>query len=130
MSISITAPSITEGPVEVMRMVLAREILRGHVWVPVAPGGRSGHLPRLALPVARAQLLLVDLAVEQARQRLEEIHAARLLVARDLAAAVGDELVLARGHVGPQNDAGLDRFAPARIRHADNRGLQHGRMGQ
>jgi hypothetical protein len=31
MSISITAPSITEGPVEVMRMVLAREILRGHV---------------------------------------------------------------------------------------------------
>src|SRR6478736_5085551 len=98
--------------------------------LPLPPRGRSGHLPLLVLPIAGAQLLLVDLPVEQARQRIEEIDAARFLVARDQIAAVLDELVLAGRAGRPQHDAGLDRLPPAAVRHADDGRLQHRRMRQ
>src|SRR5690606_31167708 len=81
------------------------------------PTPESGHRSPLALPVAGALRLVVELAQSGDRQLVDEVDGlGRLYRALGLAHQ-GDQLLGADARAGPQHDAGLDRLAPLRVGH-------------
>ena len=82
-------------------------------------------------PVAVSQRPLVELAREQARQRLGEVDRARALHQRQVLAAKGDQRLcesIVGQHAGHRLHDRLDFFAQVFVRHAEHRGVGHLRM--
>src|SRR5581483_4522528 len=88
----------------------------------------SIHPPGDALPVFLADEELLELAGGGARQRLDEVDAARALEMAEMVAREGDDLRLGGGDAGPEDDQRLRGFAPALARHADHGALEHRRV--
>src|SRR5688500_290918 len=82
----------------------------------------------VAAPVGLAQLLFGDLAYAGARQRVDEPHQARLLVAREVLGAIVDNLFLPHLRARLQHDGGADRLAPLLVRNAEYRGVADRRV--
>jgi hypothetical protein len=78
--------------------------------------------------VAGAELALEDLAGAGDRECIDEVGAARRLVAGDEALAVRPELPRRRGRAGPQDDGGVDALPPPRVRHPDDHAGRDGRV--
>ena len=92
----------------------------------VDPGQRVAHD---APPVARrAELVLQHLAHGRARQLVHERDGPRHLEAREALAAVLAKLVLGRGRARAEDDERDAGLAPALVRDADDRGLEHRRV--
>src|SRR4051812_23761292 len=80
----------------------------------------SHRRPVTSGPVGLAQVALEDLAGGVARERLDDIHALRALVVREVLAAERDQLLLGGGDVRFQGHDALDRLTPAVVGYADD----------
>src|SRR5262245_26515320 len=81
------------------------------------PGERAGDAASVDLalpprPVGLAQLELLQLARRGTDQRVADLDGRGALVVRHAAAAMFDEILLARRRPRPQDHEGLDRLAP------------------
>src|SRR4051812_36481881 len=75
-----------------------------------------------------SELALDDLAGRGQRERVDELHEAWGLVARELRLTPGDELVLGGGVAGLLDDDRLDLLAVRLVRDADDRDHGDGRV--
>ena len=86
------------------------------------------HAPRVTPPVRFTQLALHDLAIGVLWQCVQELDRGWLLVRRESASAVLNELGLGHRHARAGDDQRLDRLAPLLVGHAHDGHFEHGRM--
>ena len=81
------------------------------------------NLALLVAPVLLPQVALEDLSGARKREPVDDLQAARRLVARDQGLGVRAQLLVGQGRAGAQDDDGMDTLAPVRVGDADDGAL-------
>ena len=91
---------------------------------------RSIHHPLIAFPIGRAQVFSQNLAAGVARQRIDQVDAARAFEGGDALARPGDDISFLDAGAGLGHNDRLHRLAPFLVGNPDHRDLLHRRMAE